>query len=187
MKRGSVLLMGILGVISMLFSGCSGFLGLESNENKVDAIFDQLLYAIEAKDEKTIEELFAKNVISEENNFDQSVEKLLSFCNGEVVSYDIRPSRITAEDRKWSEHTMDISSAYDVKTTEGQYRFAMKYRSADSKEPRNVGIVSLYVTECENEEYLKFAYWGDGNWTPGIVIEPKEISGERFSARLSKG
>lgn len=180
-RRVIVLLVGLLGVIPMLFSGCSRLLGLEDDNNKVDSTFSQLLDAIETKDESAVEALFARNIVAENGSFAQGVSDLLDFCNGKITSCNARSARITSENRNGSDYYKEISSTYDVETTESQYRFAMKFRVTDTIEPQNVGIASLYVTEFSNKENQAFAYWGDGNWTPGINIESKEISEERFS------
>lgn len=174
-RRGKVaLLLGIMGVISMFFSGCRGLLNLNTDDEKVDAAFDQLLNAVVASDAEAVEALFAKNVVSEGEGFEQDLSELFSFCRGEVVSCNDRSGRCTSIEKNGSKYIKEIDTTHDVKTTEGLYRFAMKYRVADSKEPQNIGIRSLYVTECDNEESLYFAYWGDGNWEIGITIEPKE-------------
>ena len=174
-RRGkAVLLIGMLGAISMLFSGCWGLLDLNADDEKVDAAFDQLLNAIVASDADAVEALFAKNVVSEGEGFEQDLSELLSFCRGEVVSCNDRSGRCTSIEKNGSKYIKEIDTTHDVKTTEGLYRFAMKYRVADSKEPQNIGIRSLYVTECDNEESLYFAYWGDGIWEIGITIEPEE-------------
>lgn len=46
----------------------------------------------------------------------------------------------------------------------------LKHFLKDSADANNIGVYSLYVVRAEDSD-IRFAYWGDGNWTPGINID----------------
>ena len=66
-----------------------------------------------------------------------------------------------------------VSAYYDmsflVETSVTQYGVAIRWCVEDTEDSGNVGIWSLYITECD-EDAWKEAYWGDGLWTNGINI-----------------
>ena len=138
--------------------------------------FDKILDAIQNRNAGDLKKLFSNKSINETNDFDSSMDALFKFFKGKVTSYNDwsgpQVSQGKNDDgtgRNWK----SLQSTYDVKTNEGQYRFAIKEYTLDTAVPDNIGICSLYIIKFEDSDQ-KLAYWGDGKWRSGIVIDRKK-------------
>jgi len=179
MKR--VLLM-LLGAVFMLSScSVSGNHDLKSgkttNDNKacivdpyygrLDTTFTSITNAISSKNKSDIKELFANNVISQDVAFEESLDLLLSFVQGEIASIDKKGSSgATSSD---GDYKSVIEQAwYIVKTDEECYIFVIVECLEDTMNPKNVGVHTLRVLrEADKEKY--FASWDDV-MIPGIYV-----------------
>lgn len=147
----------------------------KSDREVANERFEQILDTISNQDEKALKKLFSQKAITDTDVFDKSVIKLFDFFQGKVVEYDDRGAlgvdggkNDDGTGRNWK----SMQSTYDVETSEGEYRFAIKEYTMDTADRDNIGIYSLYIIKAEDSD-LEFAYWGGGKWVPGINIETK--------------
>ena len=173
MKKGWAFVLAIIIATMMIFmSGCTfcdGLFALSDNEdadNKLQAFVDFL----NNEDREGIKALFAQNKIAEISNFDESVEELLLYYDGEYMSVE-RHSTGVEEDkdggivRKW------YNMSYDVTTDAAICRMAFYWCAKDTGDSGNVGIESFYIIKATDDpNYPRYAYGGDGLWTIGINI-----------------
>lgn len=167
----------LLASIVLLFTSCSmGEMHMITNDTQIaNNSFEEIIDAIQSKNENAFKGLFSKKAITEDENFDESVLALIDFFEGKIISYNDwggpQSSQGKNDDgtgRNWKR----LRSTYDVETSEQKYRFAIEEFTVDTADPDNVGIRSMYIIKAEDSD-LEFAYWGDGKWTPGITIEKK--------------
>jgi hypothetical protein len=145
-----------------------------SDEEEAKITIQRLLTSIENKDKTAAENIFSKSVINSNVNFEKTLDELFQYMQGDFLSFGKDWSNPDVEEginddgsgRRWKV----FLSTYEVKTTVQNYRFAIKEYKIDSLDSSNIGIYSLYVVETKKTDE-QFAYWGDGNWTPGINID----------------
>ena len=138
----------------------------EDADNKLQAF----VQCLDNEDREGIKALFAQNKIAEISNFDESIEELLLYYEGEYMSVE-RHSTGVEEDkdsgivRKW------YNMSYDVTTDTTIYRMAFYWCVKDTGDDGNEGIESFYIIKATDDpNYPQYAYGGDGLWTPGINI-----------------
>jgi hypothetical protein len=137
-----------------------------------------VLEAIKNKDSDALKAMFSKNAIVRAENFDQNITDLFGYYQGDFVSYNDWGGpgaqggiNEDGSGRDWKL----LESTYDVKTTSGEYRFAIYEFVQDTADPDNVGVWSVYVIKMEDDSYPEYAYWGDGKETPGINVGLKNF------------
>ena len=137
----------------------------------IDSTFDEIVTAIQAQDSTQIAEMFAPSIKSEEELL-QDASMLISYIRGDIVSFSSAEDRgvgthIEKDDGKRKE---EIEASFCLETTETSYYVAMKECVINDFDNRGIGIIALHIIESGHwtEEYV---YRGDGNWTPGIVID----------------
>ena len=139
--------------------------------------FEKVIEAIQNKDGDSLKALFSDKVLKETENLDETISELFNYFQGEMLSYNDW-SAIGVDGGRNSEGIgrdwKRMRSTYDVKTSQDEYRFAMELITMDSADANNVGIRSLYVIRLEDDSNPKFAYRGDGKYTPGININKKK-------------
>ena len=174
MKKVFVLAIAIImATMTALLGGCTFFDDLfapsdnEDADNKLQAFVD----CLRNEDREGIKALFAQNKIAEISNFDESIEELLLYYEGEYMSVE-RHSTGVEEDkdsgivRKW------YNMSYDVTTDVAIYRMAFYWCAKDTGDSGNVGIESFYIIKATDDpNYPQYTYRGDGLWTPGINID----------------
>ena len=167
------LLLAILLCSCSLGSIFKSILGIVSNNRRADAeeyaIMIKVLNAIQSRDENALRKLFSSKTVEQVDGFNQSMEDLFDYYQGEYLSLDWKGS---GGGEKWDygKKQKYIGFSYDVKTTKNEFRFSIDYCSIDSADEDNVGIYSLYVIKMKDDTDPQFAYGGDGKETPGINI-----------------
>ena len=162
-------------LMSLLLSSCS--LG-GANSSKIftddrsvaNAHFEEILSAIKEQDGETLKSMFSKKALTEAVNIDQTIAELFQMMQGEVQSYDDWGGPTVDDSFEDGERWQSMLSYYDLTTDEQKYRFAIKIYTIDTANPDNVGISSMYVINAKDSD-LEYAYGGDGEWRPGIIIE----------------
>ena len=176
-------------ILTLLLSSCSmgGTVMSQINEtinslasqlpkndvNIANARFEQILDSLKNRDTTAMKNVFSKKAISDAANLDESITALFDFFQGEYLSHNDWGGPISdagknddGTGREWK----TLRSTYDVETSKEKYRFAIEEYIADTSNPDNVGVYSLYVIKTEDTD-VSFAYWGDGYWTAGINIQ----------------
>ena len=156
----------------------------KSDREVANAYMDKVVEALQKGDKDALKAMFSKNAIEEAENFDESIDDLFDFFQGDFVSYNDWGA-LSVEEGKNDDGTgrnwKEISSTYDVVTNKQEYRFAIiKNFVIDTANPDNIGIHSLYVILAENTDRQR-AYWGDAKDTPGInfnkvYVRPNEAT-----------
>ena len=147
MKKVFVLAIAIImATMTMIMGGCTFFDDLfapsdnEDADNKLQSFVD----CLNNEDRVGLKPLFAQNKIAEISNFDESIEELLLYYEGEYMSVE-RHSTGVEEDkdsgivRKW------YNMSYDVTTDAAIYRMAFYWCAKDTGDSSNIGIESFYL------------------------------------------
>lgn len=173
MKKVFVLVIAIIiATMTMFMGGCTIFddLFAPSDNEDADNKLQAFVQCLDNEDREGIKALFAQNKIAEISNFDESIEELLLYYEGEYMSVE-RHSTGVEEDkdsgivRKW------YNMSYDVTTDTTIYRMAFYWCVKDTGDDGNEGIESFYIIKATDDpNYPQYAYGGDGLWTPGINI-----------------
>lgn len=150
----------------------------DSNRNEV---IEEILGGLERKDFEALRQLFSSNAIPHIENFNEDVNRLFEYFSGTVVSYKNpcggaevhieKEDGFIKEEKYWT---------YDITTDECAYRIAFYEVSKDTKTPNNVGLWSIYIIKMEYDTDPEYAYRGDGEYTPGININVKNVLPEEL-------
>ena len=163
-------------VILIIFTFCScglyddGMNLFEDKDNKLaDACIDNLYNAIKDGDKEAVKDLFSNKAYSDANNIEASIDELLQFINGELLSWDREESPIVedcVESGKTTKHEMFW---FSLKTSEENYSIFLSYYPVEEINPNNKGIYSMLIIKKCDEDTLE----GSTNeWSaiPGIKI-----------------
>ena len=131
---------------------------------------EALLEAIQSKNAQAVKELFSDNAWAESGNMEKSILVLFDYFQGELVSYKSWAGPSVHATKNHGEYWKSYDCTYDFETTQDKYRLAMEIITVDTTDADNVGIQSLYIIRFEDDTRPNFAYWGDGEHTPGINI-----------------
>ena len=164
-------------ILTFTLSSCSiGEVSMNSfstdNRKIANEQFDKILLAVESQDSMALKGLFSKNAIDSSEKLNDEINNLFDYFQVEVIAYDDwgGPNTETAKNYDGNGHSWQtLRSTYNVETSGGMYQIAILTYVKDTNS-NNIGINSLYITKADDTE-KGFAYWGDGNWTPGINIE----------------
>lgn len=140
-----------------------------TNGEQADALFAQIIAAIESQDSETMKAFFAAYVIDTAEDIENDISSLFDFYEGEMTTYK-RSGPGSHTSKEGGEYTKEIFASYDVTTTTGVYRIAINFCTAYSENADRVGLTSMYIIKAEDSD-MNFAYWGDDVWDTGIVIE----------------
>jgi flavodoxin len=130
----------------------------------------EIIEAIQIKDKDKLTSLFSQESLNYAQSFDESINELFDYFDGEVVSYDDGGGPYVETTKDYNQILQIMESSYDVKTTECEYRIAIKNIVQNSTNAHSVGVQSLYIIKSEDDVNRQYAYWGDGAFTPGINI-----------------
>lgn len=170
-----ILAVFMLNLVMLLSASCSRGAriarSMYNDREAANAVFDQLLAALESRDEAAVRALFSKTATAD-GQFEVNLAALMEFYQGELVSYDDWGGPTVSEGRDSTREYKCLEPTYDVVTSEQEYRFAFRVYTKDTGNPDNVGIYCLYVIKAE-EDPSESAYWGADNDALGIVIETK--------------
>ena len=172
-KLVTAALTSILFLISMIpMAGCDFFgdIVAPSDDENADKKLEAFVGFLQNEDREGIKSLFSENKIKELADFDESIEELLLYYDGEIVSVTRHATGVEDDkdfgiERKW------YNMSYDVTTSVDTYCMAFYWCTKDTGDSGNIGIESFYIIKAtDNPDYPQYAYRGDGSWTPGINI-----------------
>ena len=146
----------------------------------------ELLDAIQNQDKNTMIELFAPNALQQVSDVDAVIQELFTYCPYEVCSYDSWTGAGPRVEKEFHDgQTIELMYfTYDVQTTGGIYRFAVKYVSIDTECTENVGIWSVYVIDWDDDTDVSYAYLGDRQYTTGIHVGVQNVLPEVHSGTV---
>ena len=142
----------------------------DTNSEQADEVFQTIISAIESQDTDTMKALFSDYALGAADDLDGQITALLEFYEGEMTAFE-RFGPGTRTSKNDGEYYKVIRASYDVTTTAGYYRMAIKFCTVDTANPENVGLCSVYFIKAEDSD-LNFAYWGGvcDEAIPGITI-----------------
>ena len=165
--------MAIVGM-TILVSGCTVGHKPASFEREEPVI--ELLDVLEHDNTEGLREMFAKNAIATIKTLDDDMKEVFQYYSGKLVSFT---NPCGAADESYSSengHTkVEKYWTYDVTTSECKYRMTFYEVAEDTKIPENIGIWSISIIKMVDDTDPEYAYWGDGNFTPGINIGIKNL------------
>lgn len=141
-----------------------------SETHVVDYYTEIFLDAVEAQDVDQIKTLFAPNALTADDDFDESVDELFSYYEGQHESFGEGKGTQSSTQRSDGNARKEIEGTYDISTDKDDYRIAIKYVYIDTATPDNVGIWCVYIIKHEDDPNQGYAYRGDLKDTPGINI-----------------
>lgn len=153
-------MISILLLSSCLIGGSrTDMLNKSNEEEKADERIEQILSVINDKDRDAMKALFSKKALGEIEDFDSQVDYLLSFFQGDLMSWE-KESLATYETIDYGEKTIKIESKYTVETDEDIYLFYIIDYTMDTINPNNKGLYTLRVIKAADKE-KEFTYWED--------------------------
>jgi len=165
-----ITLMLLLTSCSMGDSNMRKMFFARNNKQIANEQLEALLEAIQSKNAQAVKELFSDNAWAESGNMEKSILVLFDYFQGELVSYKSWAGPSVHATKNHGEYWKSYDCTYDFETTQDKYRLAMEIITVDTADADNIGIRSLYIIRFEDDTRPNFAYWGDGEHTPGINI-----------------
>ena len=140
------------------------------DKNIANQEFEKVLNALVKENAEMLKLLFSQETLNTEKEFDNSVEQLFNYFDGEIKSYEDWGGPYVSTVKDDGDVIQIMKSTYDLKTSTCDYRICITYVYKDSTNTNNIGIKSLYIIKAEDDLNLQYAYWGDGIDAPGIHI-----------------
>lgn len=167
------ILLVIIGV-AMLLSACSW--GQKPAASKPENPIIKILDVLGNENAEELKGIFAKNAIANAKTIDEDINILFQYYSGNVVSLN-NPCGGADESISYEDDHIKEEKywTYDVTTSECAYRITFHEVTKDTKTPDNVGLWSISIIKMEDDTNPEYAYWGDGEFTPGINIGVKNV------------
>jgi hypothetical protein len=158
-------IMMLLLIVSVVFL-CSCSLGgsrteiLNSSNDDEQAVarLEQVIKATKNKDKKALKSVFSKQTLEQADDFDNCMDDLFDFFQGEVNSWKKSSGPTVFESNDHGHKNKKVSSYYYVNTDKQKYFFLLEYCPVDTDYPNNIGIYLLLVVKAEDREKI---YDGD--------------------------
>jgi len=147
------LLVGILFLSSCsLVRGRTGI--FDDSATKIDAKIEQILETIKNNDKKALKSLFSKQVLDETEDFDERLDYLFEFIQGEIESWKRTGGPVGNEIINDGHKTKNVCAWYNVNTDVEKYIFLIRECTTDTDNPDNVGLYMLNTIKAENKDIL---------------------------------
>lgn len=156
-------------IIIIVFLSVFCILKSTTSTNSSTEEIEKILSALTEKNKSKTSNLFSKK-IQQLPNFDEKIDELHKYINGEILSYQKDLAELEEETSEIHMYEKKIASTYNIQTTDGIYRMAINVVVENTKSPKAIGVECIYITKLKEGDDLKYAYWGDGKFTPGIHI-----------------
>jgi hypothetical protein len=157
-------------LLAIILSACLPSNLFKSDSQIINEQFDRVLKALNEKDGETLKSLFSKNAIETDVDFDENLQLLFQYYEGNNSSYIDDGPLVASKSRDYDCEQKSIEKSYDVTTSENTYRLAVNLVVTDDTDNDNIGIWSLYIIKAADDSDPECSYWGDGKNTPGINI-----------------
>lgn len=154
MKKKILFLIFLINIFFLSSCSMGGarteMLNKESDEQKADARLDQVISAIQNKDEAGLKGMFSKQALDEAKDFNGSIHYLFDLFQG-VVQSKKNDGLIVDESNNYGHNTKEVKSFYIVETDKQKYMFFLLEYTTNSDQSDNVGLYALRVIKAENE------------------------------------
>lgn len=171
MKKVAVILLTLaVGIMICACANRGDSMILDDDRTIANKKLEEVLTAVQKQDKDTLTALFSADSLKNVEMFHAQIDELFTYFEGDIESYNDWGGPVVETAREYFKVHEAMESNYDVKTTKGSYRIAIRTITRDSWDSNNVGIQSLYIIKLEDDPLPQDAYWGDGEFTPGINI-----------------
>lgn len=170
MIKKTVLLIFLTSAFILTSCSFGGRIVYVGEEKAAKARMKEILAAIKDKDKEAMKALFSKKALDEANDFDEGVDYLFDFFQGDVQSWEI-DAWSSGESIERGKKSIMLRTWYIVTTDKEKYMFFVIDYIKDTMNPDNAGLYTLRVIKAEDEE-TEFGYWQD-MCIPGIY-KPKQ-------------
>lgn len=141
---------------------------------------EQIVSSIQNSDKETLRLLFSQNALEFCDDFDNEAAAFFDFVQGEIESWELKPSS-SHEISEYGKKTVMVISIFKVTTGVDVYSLMMIDYPTDTINPDNEGV---YMLEIVKESY-------DGEWKaveermrPGIaIVESRQGDGSFVSGK----
>lgn len=145
----------------LLFSSCSILGGnsryrlLVSQEQMEAERTDQIISAIQNKDQKSLYDLFSPKAVADADALDEEIPAMFDYIQGEIVSWE-RESGTAEMSIQYGKRTQLLHYSIHIYTDQEAYSLSVFDYSVDTIYPENEG---LYQIEIYKQSY-------SGTWKP---------------------
>lgn len=166
MKKLLVVLTSFIFLISSMFvfSGCLPWFFVDTDEDAARKDLENLIKCMENDDHDGVKNLFAANRISNIEGFEEDIDELLLYFDGEVTS--INSSGLMTDNdidgnirKKW------YVVGGDIVTSTGSYFINTYWCEKDTSDKNNVGVWSIFIFNHNDNPDRDFSFypgsWGD--------------------------
>ena len=143
-------------------------------DGKSDAMFEEIIEALENEDRETIKGFFSEYSIEHAEDIDSQIDELIAFYQGEMTEYDSQ-GHDTSEGVGFNgseDIISEVRGRYTFKTTENEYLFELDL-CPSCMVPEKEGLYNINIIEKsyyeQDENYRKF-----GTGRPGAFITKEE-------------
>jgi hypothetical protein len=173
MYKHFIVLLVIISILLLNF--CSGKGGrmmiTDDSDRKIEDQMEQILESIKNKDQYALKAMFSKCALDEVENFDESIEYLFKYFEGNIDSKK-RNSFSSETSIDYGKKSVKFLYSYTVTTDKDKYLFFVIDFAEDTINPNNTGLYTLRVISDEDKE-AQFAYWEDME-IAGICVVKKD-------------
>ena len=172
LKNKILLLLGVLSFL--MLTGCT-FGGraimFSSDDSNAERRMKQIISALKEQNKDAIKELFSEKATDEAENFDQGIDNLFDYFQGNVESWD-KDSLNSEGSNQYGYRSVLIHSYYIVTTDQAKYLFYIADYSKNTIDPDNQGVYTLSVIKAEDDEPESGYIWED-DMIPGVCVPTK--------------
>jgi len=146
----------IIEVILLMFtlSACSGHYKILFNERaEADKIAQQVVTAIENKDEQALLELFSEQALSEADDLDEGITYTFDLYQGECLEIE-DGFLITNIHYEYNNNMRQVQAQYKITTTKGVYWLYFDYTLIDEANPEAEGIYTIWFYDDKGKEEM---------------------------------
>lgn len=172
MKRKiSALLLALIAVAS--FSSCFSKNASADASVLAEDTLRRFISYVQDGDKENIKGLFSKNARETVENFDEPVDDLIEFFEGEVLSFgseDLTNSNKKVHNGKRS---IELKSAITVNTTKQTYYVSFNQFVINEIDQDKIGVEKFSIVKKSDWNYT-YTYWGSNDDIPGIHIDTEK-------------
>ena len=135
-----------------------------SGYGKVNGAVEKFLKSVCKRDETTIRDLLSPSAIEKIDNFEESLQDLYDYIDGDLVHYKRLWAGQDHKERHDGKTIVIHYTPYEFCTTTGDYYIAVKYVERDDFKKGNEGFEQIFIIckDCVSED--------DGIYLGGLVV-----------------
>ena len=148
----------LLTVLTLSLTSCLALNGtridrlFDTNEQVANKRLETILDALKRQDKATLKSMFSATALAEAVDFDEHLDYLLEFFQGDVLSWKAPDGIGGGHDVENGLHTKRIDARYIVETDKDKYIFIFVDYPVDDINPDHKGLYALRVLRKEDED-----------------------------------